>query len=194
MTEPPPAVGRGSDMSAGPEILRLRNAAISRSGCFAWNRGNDDPLFFTPCFDKLPFYPKSFLPLVRQRRVIPPGTQTAYSKGYISSLVGHSVVKVHGLDRRQSAQTRRGRYACAAWRLVEMCLNLRRIWGWPGWTTPAGPNKIAYSQSATTSIKQAGVTQFRESFSTSSQIRCALVVKSKAMACSPLFFSMIFTP
>ena len=114
-------------MSAGPEILRLRNAAISRPGCFAWNRGNDDPLFFTPCFDRLPFYPKSFLPLVRQRRVIPPGTQTAYSKGYISSLVGHSVVKVHGLDRRQSAQTRRGRYACAAWRLVEMCLNLSNV-------------------------------------------------------------------
>ena len=117
------AVGRGSDMSAGPEILRLRNAAISRPGCFAWNRGNDDPLFFTPCFDRLPFYPKSFLPLVRQRRVIPPGTQTAYSKGYISSLVGHSVVKVHG--RLSPVRTDApGRCACAAWRLVEMCLNL----------------------------------------------------------------------
>ena len=111
-------------MSAGPEILRLRNAAISRPGCFAWNRGNDDPLFFTPCFDRLPFYPKSFLPLVRQRRVIPPGTRTAYSKGYISSLVGHSVFKVHGPDCRQSARTRRGRCARAAWRRVEMCLNL----------------------------------------------------------------------
>ena len=109
-------------MSAGPEILR--HAAIYRPGCFAWNRENDAPVLFHPLFHKLPFCPKSFLPLVRQRRVIPPGTQTAYSKGYISSLVGHSVVKVHGLDRRQSAQTRRGRYACAAWRLVEMCLNL----------------------------------------------------------------------
>ena len=75
----------------------------------------------------MPFYPKSFLPLVRQRRVIPPGTRTAYSKGYISSLVGHSVVKVHGPDCRQSARTRRGRCARAAWRRVEMCLNLSRI-------------------------------------------------------------------
>ena len=40
MAEPPPAVGRSSDMSAGPKILlRTKGAAVLRPGCFVWNRG-----------------------------------------------------------------------------------------------------------------------------------------------------------
>lgn len=77
----------------------------------------------------------------------PPGTQTAYSTGYISSLVGHSVFKVHRPDCRQSAQTRRSWCACAAWRRVEMRLNLSCIFGWPGRVAPAGwlqPGQLSF--------------------------------------------------
>ena len=97
-----PAVGRGPGMSAGPEILR--HAAIYRPGCFAWNRENDAPVLFHPLFHKLPFCPKSFLPLVRQRRIIPQarrrhtqkGTYPLWSVIPFSRCMGRTVASPHG--------------------------------------------------------------------------------------------------